>query len=123
MAFVHAETPTVSRGHLTVLNDKKEVNMGLMKRDTIAEAPLLLLNDGTDSVSVISVFSDCNCTVLSYPKEPLAPGDTMNINVRFNSGGRIPGAFKKLLRIRSTASNGLEVAFVVGTVARPTRKN
>ncbi len=112
-----------SVGRLRVLNPGKEVRVGLMKADTIASAPLLLVNDGNAPFTLKSIYTDCSCTVPEYSHEPVAPGDTVSINVKFNSAGRVPGEFRKILRIRSDASNRYEVAFVTGRVVRPVRKD
>ncbi|WP_353847006.1 DUF1573 domain-containing protein [Parabacteroides sp.] len=64
------------------------------------------------------MFSDCGCTVPSWDKTAVAPGQSGMIRVRFNTKGRLPGEFRKIIRIRSNAVNRLEAVFIEGKVAR-----
>jgi hypothetical protein len=45
-------------------------------------------NTGNADLIIRSTSSTCGCTVSSFTKKPLAPGETGKIDVTFNSSGR-----------------------------------
>lgn len=65
-------------------------------------------------VAVISARANCGCTVPSYQRTPVAPGDTLKVEVDFNAVGR-PGRFAKKVYINSSDSVQ-SVLTVKGTV-------
>lgn len=65
-------------------------------------------------VAVISARANCGCTVPSYQRTPIAPGDTLKVEVDFNAVGR-PGRFAKKVYINSSDSVQ-SVLMVKGTV-------
>jgi len=100
----------------------KELDMGLFAKDEEKQQEVWIYNDGDGPLVVTSVRSDCGCTAADYPHDPIAPGDSAAMKVRFSARGRQPGTFRKMLRIRSNAGNRLEVMFVKGIVKRPLRR-
>ncbi len=56
-------------------------------------------NVSDDAVAVLSVSSDCECTKVKYPVEPLAPGESAVIEVTFNPE-RIDGRFDRNVTVR-----------------------
>lgn len=65
-------------------------------------------------VSVIAARANCGCTVPSYPKEAVQPGDTLRIAVEYNAAGR-PGRFAKKIYIDT--SDGMKKTLdIKGTV-------
>ena len=49
------------------------------------------------------VRSNCGCTVPSWPREPIEPGDNGKITVRYNT--ELTGSFMKSIYVYSSASN------------------
>ena len=45
-------------------------------------------NTGSEPMIISNAKGSCGCTVPSWPKEPIAPGDEGEINVKFNSKGK-----------------------------------
>ncbi len=107
---------------LTLVSD--EIDMGSFEATEIREGKVSFRNDGDAPLLILRVTSDCGCTVPSYPKDEIMPGDTASIKVRFNGKGREPGVFKKVIRI--TSQSGEErlrsLLFVKGKILRAIRK-
>ena len=103
--------------HLTL--ERRTIDLGVLTGDTIATATFTIHNDGNAPLVFTSVFSDCNCTVADYPRETIAPGTTAAVVVSFNTRGRLPGAFRKAVRLRTNATNHTVAAYVTVTVAPP----
>ena len=99
--------------------ESKVIDFGMMKADEVREDTLSFRNSGTEPLVIHSIFSDCGCTVPAWSEAPVAPGQSGKIRVKFSSKGRLPGSFRKVIRVRSNAVNSLEVVFVEGKVARP----
>lgn len=57
------------------------------------------VNHGPEPVAVISARPSCGCTVPSFPRKAIAPGDTASIDVTYNPTGR-PGRFDKNVKVQ-----------------------
>mgnify|MGYP003408275530 FL=1 len=62
-------------------------------------------NVGTSPLIINQAFASCGCTVPSYTKDPIKPGESGTIDVTYNGTGLIPGRFSKTITIRSNAKN------------------
>ncbi len=60
-------------------------------------------NKAQKPIVVTNVKSSCGCTVPSWPKEPIQPGGTGNIIVKYNT--KLSGSFNKTVQVFSTAEN------------------
>jgi len=61
-------------------------------------------NTGTDALVLTDVRTTCGCTAPEWPREPIAPGETSSIMVRFNSTGKV-GLQNKVITVMSNAVN------------------
>lgn len=59
-------------------------------------------NTGDAPLIITNAQSTCGCTVPSYPKEPIMPGKTGKIEVKYNMG---VGPIRKTITIESNATN------------------
>lgn len=62
------------------------------------------VNTGDEPVVILQAAASCGCTVPSYSREPIEPGDTATITVQFNPVGRA-GRFEKSVYVRTDASH------------------
>lgn len=110
------------QGRLTLMSD--EIDMGSFEATEIREGQVTVRNDGGAPVVIVKVTTDCGCTVPSYPRSEIAPGDTATIKVRFDGQGREPGNFKKVVRISSKSDDSRlrNLLFVKGKILRAVRK-
>ncbi len=60
-------------------------------------------NIGEEPVVINRVRSSCGCTIPSWPKAPIEPGATGEIEVEYNTA--LVGPFRKTVYIYSTAVN------------------
>lgn len=73
-------------------------------------------NTGTEPLIINSVTAGCGCTVPTYSKEPVLPGNSILIKVTYHTNGR-PGAFTKSINISSNSSTGeSKIIYIKGTV-------
>jgi len=59
-------------------------------------------NTGDEPLIIANAQSTCGCTVPSYPKEPIAPGGTGKIQVKYNMN---PGPIRKTITLETNAIN------------------
>ncbi|TRW24002.1 DUF1573 domain-containing protein [Flavobacterium zepuense] len=59
-------------------------------------------NTGNAPLIITDVKSTCGCTVPTKPKEPIAPGKTGKIEVKYNMN---PGPIRKTITVESNAVN------------------
>ncbi len=71
-------------------------------------------NVGEDPVVINHVRSSCGCTIPSWPKSPIEPGATGEIEVKYNTA--LVGPFRKTVYIHSTAVNTPVKIMVKGKV-------
>ena len=60
-------------------------------------------NTGNAPLIISNAKGSCGCTVPSWPKEPIAPGATSKITVKYDT--KRPGAINKSVTITSNAVN------------------
>ena len=80
-------------------------------------------NTGNAPLIITNVISTCGCTVPSKPTEPIMPGKTGKIEVKYNMS---PGPIRKTITVESNASNyddGKIPLKIKGTVVVPEEVN
>ena len=80
---------TIDYGTVTKENDN---GIRIFEFTNTGDAPLIITN----------VQSTCGCTVPSKPKEPIMPGKTGQIEVKYNMN---PGPIRKTITVESNAVN------------------
>lgn len=94
---------------------EKEVNFGdIVQGDKVAHT-FELSNAGTEPLVISNVSATCGCTIPSWPKDPIAPGEKAEIKVSFNSTGKM-GAQNSVVRIYSNASEPIEKLSLISNV-------
>lgn len=68
--------------------DKKEIDLGTVKEGEIAKAAFVITNTGKTNLIIRKTVASCGCTASVPEKSVIAPGESTNINISFNSAGR-----------------------------------
>jgi hypothetical protein len=71
-------------------------------------------NTGTDPLVIKSARGSCGCTVPTYPKEPIAPGQSSVIEIRYDT--KRPGKISKSVTITTNEGPDSHVLQVIGEV-------
>ena len=58
-------------------------------------------NVGDGPLIIHQAIASCGCTVPVYPKEPIKPGESGEITVKYDGYGRFPGRFRKSITLRT----------------------
>ncbi len=79
-------------------------DFGDIKQGAVVEHTFEFTNTGDSILVLQKAYSTCGCTIPSYPKEGIAPGQSGQITVKFNSEGKM-GLNNKIITILSNAKN------------------
>lgn len=91
-------------------------NFGLFKEeDGLVYCTFKAVNIGDEPAVVIDARANCGCTQPTYTREPIAPGDTLTVNVAYNPKGR-PGRFNKQVKLTTNAKLKSSILTVRGVV-------
>lgn len=84
--------------------DKLTHNFGdFSEANPVVTCVFTYTNTGDQPLVINQAVASCGCTVPSYTKEPVKPGEKGEIKVTYNGKGKFPGHFKKSITIRSNA--------------------
>ncbi len=96
--------------------DLKE--FGTIVQGEKARMTFAFTNTGESQLIISSATGSCGCTVPDYPKTPIAPGESAEIEVLFNSEGKIGKQHKKIYIVANTNPSQNTVA-ISGNVVGP----
>ncbi len=83
--------------------DKETHDYGEVEFGGNGQCTFTFKNTGTEPLIISNAKGSCGCTVPSWPKEPIAPGKTGTITVKYDT--KRPGAINKSVTITSNAVN------------------
>lgn len=79
------------------------IDYGTVSKDTDSGIRTFeFTNTGNEPLIITNVQSTCGCTVPTKPTEPILPGKTGKIDVKYNMN---PGPIRKTITVESNASN------------------
>lgn len=88
---------------------------GTIIEGTQATVDFEFVNKGDAPLVLSNVSASCGCTIPTWPKEPIMPGQTGKITAVYNSTGRV-GSFTKSITVTSNAKNGTLILTIKGVV-------
>ncbi len=86
--------------------EETEFDFGTIDNGTNVEHVFKFTNTGDAPLVIVGAKSSCGCTVPSYPKEPVAPGETAELLVKFNGTGK--NQVSKTVTITANTATGKE---------------
>lgn len=96
--------------------EKMSFDFGTVKDGDMVHHTFKFKNTGDKNLILINVTGSCGCTVPEdWPKHPIAPGETGEIKVVFNSSGRV-GNVKKNVSVEANTNPTLSVLNLSGIV-------
>ena len=98
----------------TVSMDQSEKNFGNIPLNEKREHIFKLVNTGNKPLVIYDVVTSCGCTKAEYGKEPVRPGETLELKVIYNAEDK--GRFRKNLTVYCNAEDSPLKLTVVGEV-------
>lgn len=83
-----SENLDTNKGTPLIKFDKQEHDFGKIFQGEKVTYIFKFKNIGSDNLIIKSAAASCGCTVPKFPRDPLAPGETGEIEVTFDSSGR-----------------------------------
>jgi len=94
--------------------EKTEIDYGTIAQNSDPLRKFKFKNTGTAPLVITSAKGSCGCTVPSYKKEPVMPGESSAIEVRYATD-RV-GPFTKSVTLTTNESSPTRVLIIKGTV-------
>lgn len=91
-----------------------EHDFGDIIQGTPVEYTFEYRNDGEEALTIDNVRPSCGCTTPDWPREAILPDSTGTIKVVFNA--KMPGGFRKLIKVYFTGQRKAEKLYVSGFV-------
>lgn len=94
--------------------DKEVHDYGTVVKNGNGETTFSYKNVGKTPLILSNVRSSCGCTVPAWSKEPIMPGQSGSITVKYNTGN--VGPINKTVTVESNATNSRIVLKITGNV-------
>ena len=101
-AQVNKTQETPKNGPKITFNEL-EHNYGTIQKGGDGNCEFTFTNDGNEPLILTGVRASCGCTTPTWTKEPVMPGKTGTIKVRYNTNN--VGSFTKTITVTSNAVN------------------
>ncbi|MBX7225479.1 MAG: DUF1573 domain-containing protein [Chitinophagales bacterium] len=90
---------------------KTEHNFGSQPQGKPVKYDFVFTNEGTEPLTLTNVKASCGCTTPSWPKEPIAPGETGKITAEYNMARS--GPFNKSITV-TTGGGETVILYIKG---------
>ncbi|MFI8379520.1 DUF1573 domain-containing protein [Leeuwenhoekiella sp. NPDC079379] len=94
--------------------EESEYDFGNIERGTGVEHIFKFKNTGDAPLVIVDATSTCGCTVPSFPEEPIAPGETGELLVKYNGSGM--NAVTKIVTVKCNTQKGTETVKITAFV-------
>lgn len=84
--------------------------------EPVQEASFTFTNVGQAPLIINQAVASCGCTIPSYTKTPIKPGQSGVIKVTYNGKGKFPGHFKKSITIRTNGNPEMTRLYIEGVM-------
>ena len=105
----------IQKGAATIAFDKVEYDFGTVNEGDIVETTFKVTNAGKIDLIITNAQASCGCTVPTWPKEPIKPGASADIEVSFNTSGK-PNRQNKTITLTTNTESGREILTLKGSV-------
>ena len=103
----------------TIAFEEVSYDFGKIKEGEVVKHKFKFTNTGTNDLILENVKPSCGCTALDWPKAPIAPGKTGEIEAQFNSAGK-SGPQTKYITITLNSAERLErITFSGDVIPKP----
>lgn len=97
--------------------EKQTHNFGkFSEKDPIQKCVFTFVNEGNAPLIINQAVASCGCTVPSYTKTPIKPGEKGEIKVTYNGRGAFPGHFKKTITVRTNGITEVTRLYIEGVM-------
>lgn len=102
--------------------DKTTHDFGTFAESQIQTCTFTFKNIGDAPLIINQAVASCGCTVPTYTKKPVAPGESGTLKVTYNGKGKFDGYFKKSVTVRTNGTPEVIRLYVEGNMTVPAEK-
>lgn len=113
-----AQPNPASKAKLTLESDV--VDYGTIDQGSEPLRVAKFTNTGTEPLIISGAKGSCGCTVPNWPKEPIMPGESSTIEIRYDT--KRVGGINKTVTVTSNDPAGKHVIRVTGTINAVTQE-
>ncbi len=100
---------------IAIIKFKTEViDYGTVEQNSDGTRIFTFTNEGNAPLMITKVKTTCGCTVPNYSKAPIMPGDSGELEIRYNT--KKTGAFTKTVTVMSNAEGGNKILKIKGNI-------
>ena len=122
---VNAQTTTTPPAKVEVQNpnaptmtfESEVVDYGTIEQGADGVREFKFTNNGKEPLIISNARGSCGCTVPTWPKEPIKPGESSVIKVKYDT--KRLGAINKSVTITSNAATPTKVVRIKGKIIAP----
>ena len=111
------ETKVVNPNAPTITFDSEVVDYGTIEQGADGVREFKFTNNGKEPLIISNARGSCGCTVPTWPKEPIKPGESSVIKVKYDT--KRLGAINKSVTITSNAATPTKVVRIKGKIIAP----
>jgi len=120
-----AQTTTSPNGAVKVENanapamtfETEVIDYGTIEQGADGVREFRFTNTGKEPLIISNAKGSCGCTVPTWPKEPIKPGESSTIKVKYDT--KRLGSINKSVTITSNASEATKVIRIKGKIITP----
>tara|TARA_B110000438_G_C15306261_1_gene433378 strand:+ start:52 stop:540 length:489 start_codon:yes stop_codon:yes gene_type:complete len=101
----------------TIDFESKVVDYGVIENKSDGARKFVFKNNGTEPLIIKNAKGSCGCTVPTWPKEPISPGATGEIGVKYDT--KRVGVFTKTITLTTNADKKPVILTIKGEVNPP----
>jgi hypothetical protein len=105
----------------TIVFETDTFNFGIITQGEKVKYAFKFTNSGKGNLIISSANGSCGCTVPSYPKKPIAPGEQNVVEVVFDSDGK-EGLQNKTVTLVTNAIPNTKTIYIKGEIIAPLSK-
>ena len=109
-ASAEGEAGTTDANAPVITFEETEYDFGTIKQGEVVDHTFKFTNTGKSPLIIESATASCGCTVPQPPTEPIAPGETSQIEVKFNSTGKMGQQYPTVTIRANTQPNIVKVS-------------
>jgi hypothetical protein len=88
----------------------------ISKKTPVQKCTFTFTNTGNQPLIINEAMPSCGCTVPNFTKNPIAPGETGTIEIKFNAEYQQPTHFKKTITVLSNAKTAKIRLYIEGDI-------
>ena len=112
----------MAQGAAVITFDKTTHNFGSFpESEPVVTCVFKFKNTGDRPLIIHQAIASCGCTVPTYTKSPVQPGESGVVSIKYDGTGKFPGHFMKSITLRTNCEDEMVRLRVKGNMV-PTQK-